>query len=169
MSGLIRIFKILLVMSLLPAMAKETKYIKLMGFDPVLEEQVKLQIKSKMRKVFNYKFVDTLANTGGTIIIYTDEFPLCFNTVFGYIYNEHFQRLRLMQVVINSKCVNSYAGVNKINAFFNAINHEYFCHAVADINDHPPSNMKVNLCNTQLSTDKLYFTQYDRNWIKENL
>ena len=153
----------------LPVSAKEIKYIRLLGFDPVLEEQVKEQIKSKMRWQFNYRFVKSLDKTGGTIIIYTDDFPKCFNTVFGAMYNQQMERLPLNQIVINSTCVDRYAGTNKIYAFFNSINHEYFCHAVGNIKDHPMPNGKPNLCNEQLSTAKFYFTDYDRNWIKQNL
>lgn len=153
----------------LPVSAKEIKYIRLLGFDPVLEEQVKEQIKSKMRWRFNYKFVKSLEKTGGTIIIYTDQFPKCFNTIFGAMYNQQMERLPLNQIVINSTCIDRYAGTNKIYAFFNSVNHEYFCHAIANIKDHPEPNGKPNLCNEQLSTAKLYFTNYDRDWIKEHL
>jgi hypothetical protein len=151
----------------LSASAQDTKYIRLVGFDPVLEEQVKFQISSRLRKHFNYKFVKTLANTGGTVIIYDDEYPKCFNTIFGYIYKSQMERLELNQIVINRTCINYYGGINKINAFFNAINHEYFCHALLRIKGHLPDDGTVNLCNSNLSTGKIYFTKKDVNYILE--
>jgi len=144
-------------------------YVKFTGFDPVLAEQIKIELDSKMARYFDFKYVDNLAETGGINIIYTDDFPKCFNTVFGSIYNNNYERLPLMQVVINSSCIEPYQEVNKVNAFFNAINHEVRCHAASGIKEHMPSNGKIDLCDPKLSTAKIYFTKRDFEWIKSNL
>lgn len=143
--------------------------VKFTGFDPVLVEQVKIMMDNRMDNYFNFKYADDISQTGGIVIIYTDNFPKCFNTVSGSIYNNEYKELPIVQIVINSSCIAMYKEVNKVNAFFNALMHEVFCHGASGIKEHMPPNKKLDLCDPKLSTSKQYWSKRDFEWVRDNM
>lgn len=102
---------------------------------------------------------------GGIQLTIIENGHSCFSTRRFFSYNLDDEQIVQMSILIDRNCLDQYQEENRYYAFRNAIDHEYFCHAVTQSRKHT----QWGLCRAFLSTDKLYWGKRHRRYVRENL
>lgn len=102
---------------------------------------------------------------GGITVNIGRGYNSCFSTRGGAAYNINLEKYRFSSIKINLDCVDYYSEINRLYAWQNALNHEYFCHGVTQLTTHN----KWGLCRPVLSSDKVYWGKKHRKWLRKKL
>lgn len=100
---------------------------------------------------------------GGITFTYGRNHPEPFNTRVTWGFSNDMEKVRIMQIMMDLNVLEMYKGENYTKAFLNSGLHE-FIHALGFLGhlrrQHP--ELPNPLLATSLSSDKLYFTHYDK-------